>query len=89
LTQTGRKRKTHGSPVTYLTLHFQSELKINFLTQKNLKFHSCSKHNELQFYFIQAKVSSGEIRLKNCSTRDMVTDILTKSVPKEKHDFIL
>lgn len=54
---------------------------------ENPKFHSCSKHIKLQFYFIQAKVSSGEIQLKYCSTKAMVTNILTKSLPKENHDF--
>jgi hypothetical protein len=54
---------------------------------KNPKFHSRFKHIELQFYFIEVKVFSSEIQLKYCSTRNMVTNILTKSLPKEKHDF--
>jgi hypothetical protein len=71
--------------VEFTIIHGENQSVI--VLAKHPKFHSCFKHIELQFYFIEAKVSSSEIQLKYCSTRDMVTNILTKSLPKEKHDF--
>jgi hypothetical protein len=52
---------------------------------KNLTHHSCTKHIDIQHHFIREKLESGEIGLKYCPTQDMVVDVLTKALAKERH----
>jgi hypothetical protein len=52
---------------------------------KNLTHHSCTKHIDIQHHFIREKLESGEIGLKYCPTQDMVADVLTKALAKERH----
>jgi hypothetical protein len=42
-------------------------------------------HIDIQHHFIQEKLESGEIGLKYCPTQDMVVDVLTKALAKERH----
>lgn len=53
---------------------------------ENPKFHSKSKHIEMQFHYIRDQIHSKELRLEYCSTQQMYADYLTKSVGKEKHE---
>jgi hypothetical protein len=73
--------------VEFIVIHGDNQSVI--VLAKSPKFHSRFKHIELQFYFIEAKVSFGEIQLKYCSTKDMVTNILTRNLPKENMIFVL
>ncbi len=52
---------------------------------KNPTHHSRTKHIDIQHHFIQEKLESGEIGLKYCPTQDMVADVLTKALAKERH----
>jgi hypothetical protein len=52
---------------------------------KNPTHHSCTKHIDIQHHFIREKLESGEIGLKYCPTQDMVADVLTKALAKERH----
>ncbi len=52
---------------------------------KNPTHHSRTKHVDIQHHFIQEKLESGEIGLKYCPTQDMVADVLTKALAKERH----
>lgn len=51
----------------------------------NPKFSSRSKHIDLQYHYVREKCATGEIKLEYCPTKHMAADILTKSLPKDKH----
>ena len=51
---------------------------------KNLAYHARTKHIDVQHHFIREKVEDGEIELIYCSTKEMVADILTKSISRDK-----
>jgi kynurenine formamidase len=52
---------------------------------KNPKHHSRTKHIDVQHHFICEKLESGEINLEYCPTEDMVVDVLTKALAKDRH----
>ena len=52
---------------------------------KNPTHHSRTKHIDVQYHFICVKLESGEINLEYCPTEDMVADVLTKALAKDRH----
>jgi hypothetical protein len=54
---------------------------------RNPEFHGRTKHIAIQYHFIREQVESGQIALEYCRTQEMVADVLTKGVPKEKHEW--
>ena len=52
---------------------------------KNPTHHSRTKHIDVQHHFIREKLESEEIRLEYCPTEDMVADVLTKALAKDRH----
>src|SRR5579871_5729126 len=51
---------------------------------KNPTQHARTKHIDIQHYFIREKVEEKKIELVYCSTDEMVADMLTKSVSRDK-----
>ncbi|KAK2981110.1 hypothetical protein RJ640_021164 [Escallonia rubra] len=52
---------------------------------KNPVYHGRSKHIDIRHHFIRELVANEVISLKFCGTNEQVADILTKSLPREKH----
>ena len=52
---------------------------------KNPTHHSRTKHINVQHHFIREKLENQEICLKYCPTEDMIADMLTKPLAKDKH----
>jgi hypothetical protein len=52
---------------------------------KNPKIHEHSKHISLHYHFSREKVERQKIQIEYVSTELMWVDLLTKSLPKEKH----
>ena len=52
---------------------------------KNPKHHSRTKHIDMQHHFIREKVEEEIIDLRYCPTQDMVADVLTKALAKDRH----
>ena len=53
---------------------------------KNPQFHGKTKHIAIKYHFIREEVEKGTINLKYCQTDNMIADILTKGLSKDKHD---
>jgi hypothetical protein len=54
------------------------------LTQ-NPKFHDRSKHITIQIHFVREQVAASEVQMIYIPTYDIATDLLTKSLPRDKH----
>ena len=52
---------------------------------KNPQFHGRAKHIEIKYHYIRGEVEKGTIKLSYCPTQNMMADILTKGLSKEKH----
>ena len=52
---------------------------------RNPTFHARTKHVEIQHHFVRKKIENGEIDLVFRGTQDMVADVLTKGLVREKH----
>ena len=52
---------------------------------QNPVFHPRSKHIAIQFHFTREQVKRQRITLKYISTKSMITDALTKSLPRPQH----
>jgi hypothetical protein len=48
--------------------------------------HGRTKHIDIQHHFIREKLISNEIHIQYCATDDNLADLLTKALPKPKHD---
>jgi hypothetical protein len=48
--------------------------------------HSCTKHIDIQHHFVCKKLISNEICIQYCATDDNLADLLTKALPKPKHE---
>jgi hypothetical protein len=53
---------------------------------KNPAYHSRTKHIDIRHHFIRDSVEVGDIELQYCPTDDMVADVLTKGLAREKHE---
>jgi hypothetical protein len=51
------------------------------------KFHARTKHTDVHHHFIRQQVASGEINLLPVSTHDNVADLMTKGLPRSKHEY--
>jgi hypothetical protein len=53
---------------------------------KNPAYHSRTKHIDIRHHFIRDSVEAGDIELQYCATDDMVADVLTKALARDKHE---
>ena len=49
---------------------------------RNPRFHGRSKHVGIKYHFVRDKVTEGTIKVKYCSTTEMIADVLTKGLTK-------
>jgi hypothetical protein len=66
------------------TLQVDNQGAINY--SNNAINHGRTKHIDIQHHFVREKLVSNEIQLQYCATDDNLADILTKALPKPKHD---
>ena len=52
----------------------------------NPQFHNRMKHIDICYHFIWDTMTAGEIILDNLPRADMVADIMTKSLLRDKHE---
>jgi len=53
---------------------------------KNPVFHDRSKHIDIQYHFTRDLVKEQKIHLEYITTKDMLADLLTKSLPRAQHE---
>jgi len=51
---------------------------------KNPQFHGRAKHIGIKYHFIREQVSSGTVDLKYCRTDEMIADMLTKGLSRDR-----
>ena len=52
----------------------------------NPQFHNRTKHINIRYHFVCDTLAAGKITLRYLPTADMVADILTKPLPRDKHE---
>ena len=55
-----------------------------FAWPKTHKFQRRIKHIDIKYHFIREQINSGTVELKYFPTEDMIADMLTKGLHKEK-----
>lgn len=63
----------------------QSAIKI----VNNRQHHKRTKHIEVRHHFLRQAVEDGAIKIEYRSTNSMIADIMTKPLPKDKHNGFL
>jgi len=53
---------------------------------KNPENHSRTKHIHVKYHYLRQQAEAGEIKLTQCKTDNMTADILTKALPRDKHE---
>ncbi|KAH0972829.1 hypothetical protein GBA52_024985 [Prunus armeniaca] len=66
-------------------LHCDSQSAIHL--SKNLSFHSRSKHIDVRYHWIRDVLESKQLQLEKIHTDDNSSDMMTKSLPKDKYEF--
>jgi len=56
---------------------------------KNPTQHARTKHIDVQHHFVRKWVENGEATFKYCSTKNMVANVLTKALPRERHNKLI
>ena len=51
---------------------------------KTIKDHGRGKHIDLKYHYVNDMINTGKIKLKYCPTTNMLADIFTKGLPKER-----
>ena len=52
----------------------------------NPQFHNRTKHIDFRYHFVSDTLTAGEITLEYLRTADMVADVPTKPLPRDKHE---
>jgi hypothetical protein len=66
-------------------VHCDSQSAIHL--SKNSSFHSRSKHIDVRYHWIRDMLDSKQLQLEKIHTDDNCSDMMTKSLPKDKYEF--
>lgn len=55
---------------------------------KNPEFHKRTKHIDVRYHFIRQKFEEGAFDLQHVSTKEMIADVFTKALPRERFEFL-
>ncbi|CAG9137777.1 unnamed protein product [Plutella xylostella] len=78
------KSDEHGNITKY-----KARLVIKGFQQKkgNDIYHARSKHIDVRYHFVRERISNNQVTIRYKNTEDMVADVLTKGLPRPKHQF--
>ena len=72
--------RSSANGTTTIFEHNQSAISM----ANNPQFHGRAKHIAIKHHFIREQVADGNIELKYCPTEDMIADMLTKGLQRER-----
>lgn len=75
---------SNQSDVTNFFMDNQSAIQLI----KNPVFHKRSKHIDVRFHFIREKYKEGAFELFSVPSNEMIADILTKALPRDKFQYL-
>ncbi|WMV51769.1 hypothetical protein MTR67_045154 [Solanum verrucosum] len=52
-------------------------------------FHERTKHFDIDYHFVREKIVQGMIKTHHVSTKDQLTDLLTKGLWKTSHSYLM
>ena len=55
----------------------------------NAGFHARSKHIDIRHHFIRDKITSREVSVHHCASKENIADILTKPLPRNTHEYLV
>jgi hypothetical protein len=70
---------------SYPTTIIHSDSQGSIALSKNPEHHARSKHIDIRHHFVREQVAAGTITLQYIPTEDMLADVLTKPLSREKH----
>ena len=72
-----------------IAIHLHIDNQSAIAIARNPEFHDRTKHSDVRYHFLQQKVDSKEILLTYLPTNDQIADVLTKGLPRAKHEHFL
>ena len=72
----------HNEQVKPIVIH-ENNQSANCIAQ-NTQYHSKTKHIDIKYHFVTEKLSDRTIELRCCPTNDMLADMLTKGLTRDK-----
>lgn len=70
---------------SYPTTVIHSDSQGSIALSKNPEHHARSKHIDIRHHFVREQVAAGTISLQYIPTEDMLADVLTKPLSRDKH----
>ena len=71
-----------NSPETATVIYEDNQSAISMT--KNPQYHGKAKHIAIKYHFIREQVSNGTVNLQYCPTEEMVADMFTKGLSRER-----
>jgi hypothetical protein len=56
---------------------------------KNIVIHSRKKHISIKYHFLREKVMENDVNLEYVPTKDHISNILPKDIPKDTFEYLL
>ena len=72
----------HNEQVKPTVIHEDNQSAI--CIAQNTQYHGKTKHIDIKYHFVREKVSDRTVELRYCPTSDMLADMLTKGLTRDK-----
>ena len=55
---------------------------------KNPMMHDKTKHIVIKYHYVRELIEDKEVKMEYINTKEQITDIFTKALPKDAHEYI-